>query len=77
MTNWMERLRGPVTADSLLSFDPAGSGGYALEHILGRRLAGRGRGGYDSPNAPDVREFREIWAVIAYICDARPGSKYF
>ena len=71
MTNWMSRLREPVTADSLLSFDPAGSGGYALVHILERRLAGRGRGGYQTRNAPDIREFREIWAIIAYICDAR------
>ena len=71
--NWIQRLRAPITADSLQSFDPAGSGGYSLEHILERRQAGRGRGGYESRNAPDVTEFREIWAIIAYVCDARIG----
>lgn len=75
--NWMERLRGPIDADSLLAFDPAGSGGYALDHILERRLAGRGQGGYETRNAPDIVEFREIWAVIAYICDASLGLNNF
>ena len=69
----MERLRTPLTADSLQSFDPAGSGGYALEHILERRLAGRGQFDREGRNGPDIREFREIWAVIAYICDSRTG----